>query len=131
GINRNSLKELVHFGFKFQANDLIARFKDNLFYILIARFMTTTEYGYISWAKQWSTYPYTLTVQNVMSITFPTFSRLQGHKEALKKAIEKSVFFISLSIFPLLVGMCIFIYPLTQLVSRYQKWEPALLSFVF
>jgi len=26
--------------------------------------------------------------------------------------------------------MCLFIYPLTSLVSRYQKWQPALLSFV-
>lgn len=129
-IDKKSLHDLVHFGFKFQANDLIARFKDNLFYIFIARFMSTTEYGYISWAKQWSMYPYTLTVQNVMSITFPTFSRLQSHKEALQKAIEKSLFFISLSIFPLLVGMCVFIFPLTQIVSRYAKWEPALFSFV-
>ena len=129
-IDRSSLKNLMNFGLKFQANDLIARFKDNLFFIFIARFMSTTEYGYISWAKQWSMYPYTLTVQNVMAITFPTFSRLQGHNHALQRAIEKSLFFISLSIFPLLIGMCVFIFPLTQIVNRYQKWEPAIFSFV-
>ena len=66
-------------------------------------------------------YPYNLTVQNVMAITFPTFSRLQKRPALLKKAIEKSIFFISLSIFPILVGMSVFIQPLTRVFSAVCK----------
>jgi O-antigen/teichoic acid export membrane protein len=129
-FNKSSAKALLNFGAKFQLNDFLARLKDNLFFIVIARFMTPTQFGYISWSKQWSMYPYNLTVQNVMAITFPTFSRLQNNKQALKRAIEKSIFFITLTIFPILVGMSIFVIPLVQVVERYHKWQPAVLSLV-
>lgn len=129
-INMASAKSLLGFGVKFQANDFLARIKDQLFYLALAWFLPLRDFGYVQWAKNWSVYPYNLTVQNVMAITFPTFSRLQGNKVALKKAIEKSLFFTTVSIFPILVGMSIFIWPLVQLVDRYQKWQPALLSLV-
>ena len=125
-----AFKNLFHFGAKFQINDLLARIKDNLFFIILIRWVTPAQYGYISWAKTWSMYPYNLTVNNVMAITFPTFSRLQQHKEALAKAIEKSLFFITLAIFPLVAGMSIFIYPLTQVIGKYGKWEPAVFTFI-
>ncbi len=129
-IDRGSLKALLGFGLKFQLNDFLARIKDQLFFLMLGFFLPLREFGYIQWAKTWSMYPYSLTVQNVMQVTFPTFSRLQGNKEALGKAIEKSIFFITLFIFPILVGMCLFIQPLMTVVPRYQQWQPAALSFV-
>ncbi len=129
-LSHDSAKSLLNFGAKFQLNDLLARIKDNLFYIVLARFVSPIEYGYISWAKSWSMYPYTMTVQNVMAVTFPTFSRLQHHKEALSKAINKSLFFITFAIFPLIVGMSIFILPLVHVIGKYQKWQPAVLTFI-
>jgi O-antigen/teichoic acid export membrane protein len=75
-------------------------------------------------------YPYNLTVQNIMAVTFPTFSRLQHDLNLLKKAIEKSIFFISLSIFPVLVAMAVFIGPLTIVVEKYHKWQPSVPSFI-
>lgn len=130
-IDRKSLKNLLGFGVKFQINDLLARIKDQLYFLALGSYFPLKEFGYIQWAKNWSMYPYNLTVQNVMSITFPTFSRLQGHKNLLKKAIEKSVYFISALIFPILAGMSVFIYPLTIVFTQYQKWQPAVFSFIF
>jgi O-antigen/teichoic acid export membrane protein len=129
--NPDSLKELMGYGIKFQVNDFLARIKDQLFFLVVGTWFPLAEFGYINWAKNWSVYPYNLTVQNVMAITFPAFSRLQGHQAALKRAIEKTVYFISLFIFPVLVGMCVFVFPLVELVPRYDKWQPALLSLVF
>ncbi|AKM81433.1 MAG: Polysaccharide biosynthesis protein [Candidatus Pacebacteria bacterium GW2011_GWF2_38_9] len=129
-IDRQSLKGLLSFGFKFQLNDFLARIKDQLYFLVLGAFLPLKDFGYMQWSKNWSMYPYNLTVQNVMSITFPTFSRLQNHKDLLKKAIEKSLYFISLFIFPILIGMSIFIYPLTELVDKYTKWQPAIFSFV-
>jgi O-antigen/teichoic acid export membrane protein len=128
-LDRIALKEMIGMGVKFQLNDFLARIKDQLFYLVLGFFLPLKEFGYISFAKQWSTMPYQLTVQNVIAITFPTYSRLQHDKGLLKKAIEKTLFFISLLIFPMLVAMCILIVPLTQLVTKYQKWQPALLTF--
>jgi O-antigen/teichoic acid export membrane protein len=128
--NTRVLKTLLSFGVKFQLNDFLARIKDQLFFLGLGVFMPLDQFGYIQWAKNWSQYPYNLTVQNVLAITFPTYSRLQSRPDLLKKAIEKSLFFISLAIFPVLTSMSIFIWPLTQVVEKYNQWEPAVLSFI-
>jgi O-antigen/teichoic acid export membrane protein len=130
-LHKASIKELLGYGAKFQLNDFLARVKDQFFYIFLAYLLPLREFGYIQWAKNWSMYPYNLTVQNVMAITFPTFSRLQDNKPALGRAIEKSMYFITLVIFPMIVGMCIFINPLVHLIDKYQKWQPAVFSLIF
>lgn len=131
GFDISAFREMFQFGVKFQINDLLARVKDQLFYLMLGFYFSLTQFGYINWGKNYSMYPYNLTVQNVMAITFPTFSRLQHNKQALKKAIEKSLFFITLAIFPILVGMSVFIWPFIQLVPKWEKWEPAVFSLIF
>lgn len=130
-LDRQALKSLLGYGVTFQLNDFLARIKDQLFYLVLGLQLPIGQYGYVQWARNWSMYPYNLTVQNVMAITFPTFSRLQHNSAALAKAIEKSLFFITLTIFPILVGMSVFIFPLVRLLPQYAKWEPAALSLVF
>ena len=119
---------LFRFGAVFQLNDLLARFKDQFFYLALAYFIPLNQFGYIQWAKNWSMYPYNLTVQNVMAITFPTFARIQDNPPLLKRAIEKTLYFITLAIFPLLAGMVLFIRPLIELLPVYEKWLPAILT---
>ncbi|PIR60440.1 MAG: hypothetical protein COU68_02605, partial [Candidatus Pacebacteria bacterium CG10_big_fil_rev_8_21_14_0_10_45_6] len=126
-----ALRTLLGFGLKFQLNDFLARIKDQLFYLVLGYILPLKENGYVQWSKNWSMYPYNLTVNNVMSVTFPTFSRLQGHPKDLRKAIEKSLFFITLAIFPILCGMVLFISPLLELFPTYAKWQPAIPSFIF
>lgn len=129
-LDREALRAMIGTGTQFQLNDIIARIKDNLFYLALGLYFPNHIFGYITFAKNFSMLPYQLTVQNVIAITFPTYARLQHSPELLKKAIEKTLFFISLVIFPLLVGMCVFVFPFTHLVPRYAKWEPALIVFV-
>ncbi len=130
-VSMDSLKGMINFGAKFQLNDFLARIKDQLFYLALGLFLPTRDFGYIQWAKNWSLYPYNLTVMNVMAITFPSFSRLQAHRDALGRAIEKSIFFITLVIFPILVGMSVFITPLIIVIPDYHKWLPAVPSLIF
>lgn len=129
-LDKPALKELLGYGIKFQANDFLARIKDNLFFLALGIFLPLDQFGYIQWAKTWSMYPYNLTVQNIMAITFPTFSRLQQNKKDLARAIESSLFFVSLIIFPILVGMSVFILPLTTVFDQFAKWQPSIPSFV-
>ncbi|MCB9802205.1 MAG: oligosaccharide flippase family protein [Pseudomonadales bacterium] len=127
----SKLKSLLGFGVKFQLNDFLARIKDQLFYLVLVFFLSPREFGYIQWAKSWSMYPYNLTVQNIMAVTFPAFSRLQNDKKALAKGIESSLFFITLVIFPIIVGMCVFIIPTLRVFTEYSKWLPAASSLIF
>ncbi len=128
---RDSFFKLFKFGVSFQLNDFLARIKDNLFYLVLGMWMPLKEFGYVQWAKNWSMYPYNLTVQNVMAITFPTYSRLQSEKVYLQKAIEATLFFITLIIFPMLVLMCLLVFPFIEVFPVYAKWQPALWSLVF
>ncbi len=130
GFDKPAFLQMFKYGAKFQINDFLARIKDQLFYLVLGFYFSLAEFGYINWGKNYSMYPFNLTVQNVMAITFPTFSRLQGNMDALRKAVEKSLFFITLAIFPILVGMSVFIWPFIQLVPKWQKWEPAVLSLI-
>jgi len=126
-----TLKSLLGFGLKFQLNDFLARIKDQLFFLVLGYILPLKENGYVQWAKTQSMVPYNLTVNNVMAITFPAYSRLQGHPKQLQAAVEKSLFFITLAIFPILCGMALFITPLLVLFPTYAKWQPAIPSFIF
>lgn len=123
-----SLKKLMSFGLKFQINDLLARIKDDLFVVFLGWWLGAQGLGYVGWAKRWATFPYQLTVQSVLAVTFPTFSRIQADKERLRKAIEKSLFFITLMTFPMVAGLAGFITPLLTVLPQFQKWLPAALS---
>lgn len=129
-LESKSIKAIFSVGMKFQASDILAKIKDQIFYLIIGFWLPLEQFGMISWAKGWSQVPYMLTVQNVIAITFPAYSRLQHDSRLLKRAIEKSIFFICVSIFPLLIGMSVFIWPVIGFVQRYHKWEPALFTFV-
>jgi len=130
-FSKKALHNLLRFGAKFQLNDFLARIKDDLFIVVIARFIPATQMGYLSWAKRWSMFPYQFSVNSIMSVTFPTFSRLQEHPEKLKRAIEKSMYFVTLVIFPVLVGLCVLAYPMIGIIPKYQKWLPALPALYF
>lgn len=123
-----TFRGMLNFGAKFQLNDLLARLKDELLVVFLGWLLGKTGMGYVGWAKKWSMFPYTLTVQSVLSVTFPTFSRIQEEKERLRKAIEKSLFFITLLAFPLLSGIGTFIYPLVIAYDQFEKWQPAAIS---
>jgi O-antigen/teichoic acid export membrane protein len=129
--SKDIFKKLLGFGAKFQLNDLLARIKDDLFIVVLARFLSAQDMGLIGWAKRWSMFPYQLSVNSVVAITFPTYSRLQHDKVLLGKAVDKSIYFISLLIFPVLAGMVALAYPLTTIIPQYQKWQPAIIPLVF
>lgn len=125
-LDKASFKHMFSFGFKFQLNDFLARIKDDLFIVFLAWWLPPAQMGYIGWAKRWSMFPYQFSVQNVIAVTFPTYSRLQDDKQRLAKAVEKSIFFIALIIFPVLAGMSIVAPAVLRSIPAYTKWLPAI-----
>ncbi len=129
-LDVKNILSLLKKSYHFQLIDLIARVKDNLYFLWVQKKVSLSNFGYVIWAKSWSMQPYNLTVQNIMAITFPAFSRVQHDEILLKRAIEKVLFFISIIVFPLVFGMSIFILPVLNHVPGYGKYMPALLSFI-
>lgn len=129
GFSLGVAKKLLRFGVPFQMNSFLALIKDDLLTVFLGKVLPFAQVGYIGWAKKWAEVPLRLVMDSVVRVTFPTFSRIQESKETLSRAIEKTLFGLSLVIFPISMGLLFFVRPLILLVPRYEKWEPALLSF--
>lgn len=126
GINKNSAQELTKFGIPFQANSILALFKDDLLTVFLGKVLTFTQVGYIGWAQKWAFVPLRFFMDNVNKITFPAYSRLQDHKEELEKAIEKSLFFVTYLVYPSVFGMAAVAPAVIKLIPSYEKWQPAI-----
>ncbi len=105
--------------------------KENLLFLLLGRLLPASEIGYIGFAQKWAFTPLRLLMDNIVKVTFATFSRLQHDKIALGKAFEKSLFANTFFLFPSLVGLILLSPYFIAHIPRYQKWEPALLSLAF
>lgn len=131
GFSKDSARRLLSFGVPFQANSFLALVKDDLLIVFLGKVLPLTFVGYIGFAQKWAFMPLRLIMDNVIRITFPSFSRLQHDAGALNAAIEKSIFAVSFFIFPSLAALIILSGYFIQLIPRYGKWEPALISLSF
>lgn len=132
GIDKKSLHHLK-FGAQFQAKNILATIKDDMLTVIL-KFLSLSyaQIGYIGFAQRLSFFVYRYIVDSVTKVTFSTYSRIQDHTEHLKKAIEKSLFFVSMAMFPILTGLIILSpYVIEYFPNWNNKWEPALFSIIF
>lgn len=127
-FRKESLRHLLRFGVPFQANTFLAVVKDRLMNVFLWKIIGATGVGILGWAQKWAQMPLRFIMDSVMKVTFPAYARMQEKKEELSRAIEKTLFFISFLIFPLLFGVAILARPLIVIIPQYGKWEIALLA---
>jgi O-antigen/teichoic acid export membrane protein len=131
GIYRESLHYLKY-GTQFQAKNILATIKDDLLTVILIRFLSFTEIGYIGFAQRLAFYIYRYIVDSVTKVTFSAYSRAQHDLKFLKNAIEKSLFFVSAGMFPILLGLIIVSPFLIKFYPNWNnKWNPAIFSIVF
>ena len=131
GIHKESLNYLKY-GVQFQAKNILATIKDDLLTVILIRFLTFTEIGYIGFAQRLAFYVYRYVVDSVTKVTFSAYSRAQNNLLFLKIAIEKSLFFVSASMFPILSGLIVIVPYIIRFYPNWNnKWEPAIFSIVF
>ena len=131
GFSKDAASKLLSFGIPFQANSLLALLKDDLLTVYLGKVLPLAQVGYIGFAQKWAFTPLRLIMDNVIRITFPSFSRMQDEKVMLSQALEKTLFAISLLVFPSLAGLVILFPHFLNIIPKYSKWEPALLSLGF
>src|SRR3989344_4202529 len=126
GFSLQSAKKLVSFGIPFQLNSIIALAKDDFLIVILGKVLPFTQVGYIGWSQRFAFVPLRFVMDSVIKVTFPTYSRLQHDFKNLKIAIEKSLFFVTFSVYPFVVGLVTIAPRVINIVPNYQKWEPAL-----
>lgn len=131
GIHSSSLIHLK-FGIQFQIKNVLAAIKDDMLTVFLAKLLSFAELGYIGFSQRLSLFVYRYIVDSVTKVTFSTYSRMQEDHAMLKKTIEKSLFFVTLAMFPALSGLIISApYFIRYLPGWHGKWEPAIISLVF
>lgn len=131
GITRAALSHLK-FGLQFQAKNILATIKDDLLTVLLVKFITLPELGYIGFAQRLSFFVYRYVVDSVTKVTFSAYARMQGDKVLLRRGIEKSLFFVSVIMFPVMIGIIIIGPHVIRFIPQWQhKWDPAIFSLVF
>lgn len=132
GFDKSVFKKLFSFGLPYQLNGLIALIKDNIVPTYVATKLGTAVVGNIGWAQKYAFLPLEA-MNDVIRVTFPTYSRLQEHPELLKKALEKSLYFISLIVYPMLFGLIALMPWIARIVlsppDNPGKWDQALPLF--
>ena len=127
-FEKDSLRHLLKFGVPYQANTFLAVIKDRLMNVFLWKIVGASGVGILGWAQKWAQMPLRFVMDAVMKVTFPAYARMQADKKELKKAVEKTLFFLGLIIFPLLVGITVLAQPLVHLIPKYGKWEIALIA---
>ncbi|MDZ4228849.1 MAG: oligosaccharide flippase family protein [Patescibacteria group bacterium] len=120
-------KRLVSFGIPYNLNGFIATIKDAVMPIFVGAVSGAAAVGYLNWALTFSKLPI-LFMADIFRVTFPTYSRIQGNKEVLKKAIEKTIRFSNLFLFPTTFLLAALARPIVTIVFT-DKWLPALPAF--
>ncbi|OGD70924.1 hypothetical protein A3A84_03590 [Candidatus Collierbacteria bacterium RIFCSPLOWO2_01_FULL_50_23] len=131
GFSKDALSRLLKFGLPFQANSFLAVIKDDGMTVVLGKLIGADGLGYLGWASRWAGLPLRIFMDNVTKVAFPAFSRLQHDKVRLAKAIELSLKYLTLSTFPILIGMALLANPLVHIIPRYLKWLPALIPLYF
>ena len=129
GISLTSLKSLLSFGVPFQLSSFLAIFKDDLITLYLGKVLGFEALGYIGWAKKWAEAPIRIIMDNISRVLFPVLSRIQHDKEKVARVIEKILDYQTTLLAPVMIGAAILMLPLTTLIPKYSKWQPALPLF--
>lgn len=125
-IDKSTAKKLISFGIPFQLNSILALLKDDLLTIILGKILSFSQLGYVGWAQKWAFTPLRFFMDNVIKVTFPSYARLQKDKKYLGYAIEKSLFFVTFTVYPMVCGIVAIVPLIVFLVPRYQKWDQAI-----
>lgn len=125
--NFKKAKKLLYFGVPYQANSFIAMIKDAVMPVFVGSVVGAAAVGYLNWANTYSKVPLTI-MSDIFRITFPSFARVQQDKKLLKKALEKSLKYTHLFLFPAIFILIATIKQIVEIIFT-NKWLPALPAF--
>lgn len=126
GFDKKSLYSLMKFGIPYQANTFLAMIKDDGLTLFLGSSLGSANLGLLSWAQKWAFAPLRFFMDQVIRVTFPAYSRLQDNKKELSIAVNKSILFITVLVFPTLILLIILAPSLTYIIPKYEKWRGAL-----
>lgn len=131
GISTDRARHLFSYGIFYQGKNILALIKDDLLTFFLSGLVGSAGIGYWGWWQRWAYAPYRLVVDSVTKVTFPAYARIQSETARLRSGIERSLFMVSIVMFPILALMAVLASRAVLLLPKYAKWSPGLPSFYF
>lgn len=128
-FNSSLLKGLVRFGLPYQGNTVLGFIKDAVTPLFIGIYAGAAAVGLVNWAQSAAFAPLVLS-SAFGRVAFPAFSRIQGDRELLARAVERSMRGITLVMFPV-TALMLALGPEIIKVVFTEKWLPALRAYYF
>lgn len=122
----SSIKSLFKFGIPYQLNSFISVIKDQGITIFLAGIIQPAGVGLLDTSQRMINLPFRFFMDQVSKVTFPAFSRMQDDKDHLVTSVNRTIFFVSLTTFPVIAGFVLSSPFIFSVIPQYQKWQPAI-----
>lgn len=122
----DSAKNLMRFGWKLLAANLIGTLYGNLRSLLIGKFYTSADLAYYNKGKNFPDLIINNVVTSISSVLFPAMSNAGGDAAVVKTMARRSLKTISYVVFPMMLGMALVARPFI-IVLLTEKWEESVI----
>ena len=129
-FNKAAFHRLLRFGLPYQVNTFLAVAKDDGMTLVLGGIIGPAGVSFVGWAQKWANAPLRFFMDSVIKVSFPAFSRMQHNKSELSAAVSRAIFFICSLAFPAIIGLALIAPSLTEIIPKYEKWQPALLALI-
>lgn len=123
-----SVKELFGFGGFMMLSSIITAIYNNLQSLLIGKFYSASDLGYVNQAKKLEGIPSGALSSVVTQVSFPVFSKLQDNLDALKYGLKKNIKSIQYVNLPMMLLLMVIAEPLIELLYG-ERWMPCVPYF--
>ena len=117
----HNVKGLFGFGGFMMASSIIGSIYDNLQSILIGKFYTASDLGYVNQAKKLESIPSGMLSSVVSQVSFPVFSSIQDNCESVKSGLKKNIKSIEYINMPMTLLLILIAEPLITLMYG-ERW---------
>jgi len=121
-----SFKEIFGFGINIMGIRVIGYLRSNVDYLVVGQLLGASAFGYYTLAYQLMAFPLTQISAVIVRVAFASFSKVQEDNLRLQRAYLKTITYVTVVTFPLLVGMFITAPELIRMVYG-GKWGYSIL----
>jgi len=121
-FNKGRFNELFRYGKHITGFRIINYFLANLDYFIVGRFFGVFELGCYTLAFNISNFPREKLSSIVNNVAFSVFSKIQDDTERMRRGYLKIITYVSIVVFPLLIGMSILAGPAVSVILTH-KWD--------
>ncbi|MBO0588604.1 lipopolysaccharide biosynthesis protein [Sporosarcina sp. E16_8] len=127
-FNMQSFRKFYKFGYKLLLSGLLDTLYNNIYFVIIGRFYSTTQLGFYTNAARISNMASQAISATVQRVSYPILSSIQQDEIRLKSGFRKIIKTSAFINFPLMIGLAA-IAPSLFTVLLGEKWMPSVVYF--